>query len=980
MSAQGWDKLLTDVPRYGRKAPFRIMAYSEMMPSPWIGWRPYGADHPAPRNPEDPFTWLVNEREQIMELGPGLQLIVRQVLPALQRLDREQPAQGINRAKLEGNPYWPKELSELPGAIPHERYVTFLPLALSKAQDDKGRVRWMFYGSSEQGPDRAFWKSFYSAPGCERPPEYAVDFIRRLLRSAYGEKPERLTDLRLAGFRILPGSGETVCESWRQDPLPSWTEPFLLGERESVSSVRYLLTFRPFGTLPQAIRKAYLAGRLHLLPFPGSLIFWGAPPFLRMQAEFPLAAQIPLLNVCDRHEAPRGMRILQSGWLNEPRADRPEPEKMRDKLRNTYRRTHRWERIEQFQDELSVAGEDVRLAHVLFSTDPEVVGLYGKPMARNSQIWTDQYKLLLDGPRASREELQRAARAIREGGRFGYRFYYPPMRVGKYEVFWHLPLVSYLDSETNKPKLLDNAPLGYLTAYDCNEPDLSKPVELWPELLRRPEFIASVWGYRKAYGHQAHQIALNAFKLMAVRDFFGEKKQLLPWDFARHITIIPKGKTLEQWLDQVAGQNSPTSYGFLLYHTLRLIISPRNDLALNPLPEPITYPYTATRAFESAYWKTIDQLACGRFSNKDNADCVSDPATQKFLKHRKRDLEALGDRLLAYYRKLIARHGMSGNALAGELPFQWRTDFDYPWMGGWLGNQEGTLNERNLLVMIPGKDRRRAIIMADHYDTAYMEDLYEKERGGKLARVSAAGADDNYSATAALMQAAPVFLKLSREGRLDCDIWLVHLTGEEFPADCMGARHLAQSIVEGTLTLHRPGQKDCDLSGVKIDGVYVLDMIAHNHDRDLGVFQISPGLSRQSVRLAYQAHLANMIWNAHTEKWNQKPARRHRKAGRRSKDGITMPGLALHPRLHGEIRIPGDMRSSIFNTDGQIFSDAGIPVVLFMENYDINRTGYHDTHDDMSNIDLDYGAAVAAIAIESVARAAAVPVGSLRKK
>ena len=49
----------------------------------------------------------------------------------------------------------------------------------------------------------------------------------------------------------------------------------------------------------------------------------------------------------------------------------------------------------------------------------------------------------------------------------------------------------------------------------------------------------------------------------------------------------------------------------------------------------------------------------------------------------------------------------------------------------------------------------------------------------------------------------------------------------------------------------------------------------------------------------------------------------------------------------------------------------GIPVVLFMENYDINRVGYHDTHDNMTLINLDYGAALAAITIESVARAAA---------
>jgi hypothetical protein len=41
-----------------------------------------------------------------------------------------------------------------------------------------------------------------------------------------------------------------------------------------------------------------------------------------------------------------------------------------------------------------------------------------------------------------------------------------------------------------------------------------------------------------------------------------------------------------------------------------------------------------------------------------------------------------------------------------------------------------------------------------------------------------------------------------------------------------------------------------------------------------------------------------------------------------------------------------------------------------MENYDINRSGYHDSHDTMANINLDYGAALSAIAIESVARAA----------
>jgi hypothetical protein len=94
----------------------------------------------------------------------------------------------------------------------------------------------------------------------------------------------------------------------------------------------------------------------------------------------------------------------------------------------------------------------------------------------------------------------------------------------------------------------------------------------------------------------------------------------------------------------------------------------------------------------------------------------------------------------------------------------------------------------------------------------------------------------------------------------------------------------------------------------------------------------------------------------------------------RRKSPATVPPLALHPLLHGEVRPVIDSRSALYNTDGQIFSDAGVPVVLFMENYDISRTGYHDTHDTMENIDLDFGAAVAAVAIETVAQVASATI------
>src|SRR5262249_51957127 len=154
------------------------------------------------------------------------------------------------------------------------------------------------------------------------------------------------------------------------------------------------------------------------------------------------------------------------------------------------------------------------------------------------------------------------------------------------------------------------------------------------------------------------------------------------------------------------------------------------------------------------------------YLNKNNADCVRDPVTQRLLPYHDRHLDELGDHLLDYYRKEITSARMGRKALAGSLPFRWSTDFDYSWMGGWLRNQEAP-SERNLLVVIPGKDRSRAVIMADHYDTAYMHDRYDEEGGPRLA---ACGADDNHSATVALMLAAPIFLQMSKEGKLGCDV------------------------------------------------------------------------------------------------------------------------------------------------------------------------------------------------------------------
>jgi hypothetical protein len=972
MPRVGWKQLIPPDSWCRGPGRYPIDAYSEFMPPPRLGVKPYGNNEPNPQlfDAADPFGWQVSEFEEARELKPGLLQIAKQVVGRVGHVLGGDHGHGMATHDLTNNHYWPADLEEHCGSLGQDRGVTLSPLALSRTQDDKGRVRWSLFGGSEQGPAKPFWRGFFTSPKQEAPAESGIGFLCHMLERVYGERVETADDLRRAGFRILPTGQHAPLPLWDDGPLPSWTEPLLLNERRPTGA-KYLLTFRPFATLPAAVRKGYLAGGIHLIPSPASLVFWGCQRYLALHKELPLAVQAPLLHACARHRDPTGLRVPQSGFLHVPAPGHEKPHPHAGPIRNTFKRTHRWDRILRDQDELALLTREDPLLHVLFSTIPDDMGLYDKPMARNIQLWTMAGELLLDGPRATADEIRRAFHTVEVGGTFGYRFQWPAMRVGRHEVYWHRILAAY--PTAGGVEVLPDAPLGYLTAYPTggrkgDDPRacyavpvaaVKRPVELWPRLQKRPVVSAAV-DYAAITGGHNLQTARNVRKLFDAAQLVGGP---LPRRLARRLLSVSRDATLDGWL---AG----LPVGELADGT-REVVRPVDDPLPRrrgaAVPDSLTYARTARRAFEVEYWKTIAALAEGEFLNKNNADCVRDVSTQHLLTYHDRQLDALGDFLLSYYRKRIAASGVK--SLAGSLPFQWRTDFDFSWMGGWEKNQNAPA-ERDIVCVIPGKDRTRAVIMGDHYDTAYMCDRYEKEYGGRGARIAACGADDNHSATAAMMLAAPIFLAMSKAGKLGCDIWLVHLTGEEFPADCLGARALTERLIEGAVELHLDGGKRKDLSRVRVQGLYVSDMIAHNNDHDRDVFQIAPGTGRDSFWLAQQANIACETWNESVPAWNKAADRAGRPRGRRSPHGGAIPEIAPFLALDGQVRPVTEPRSTLYNTDGQVFSDAGVPVVLFMENYDINRTGYHDTHDTMANIDLDYGAAVAAITIEAVARAA----------
>jgi hypothetical protein len=960
----GWMALLAGYGEPGAR-PFPLPAYSEFMPPPRLGRKPYGEPDLDLFTQDDPWGWRVSEMEQAWELEPGLEHVAREVYASLLALGRgreEHLLRGHDGRNLEGNPYWPPELAMAAGRLAHERFVTLLPLALSRTQDDKGRVRWTLFGSSELGPERAFWHGFDREPGREDGAA-AVSFLCGLLRQVYGEKMADADGLRAGGLRLLPSDGRHPRPEWSVGALPKWARDLTVPETGPFEGVRYLLTFRPFAALPERARRSYLGGSLHVLPFPGSLTFWGMPTFLRLAETLPSAMQLPLLRLTRRHRGP-GIRIPQSGWLHEPGARGIKRELHEAYLAETFTRTHRWDRVQRHEDELAVLAREDKVARVLFSTDLGTMGLYDKPMARNAQLWTNDFRAVLDGPRATPTAIERARDEVLAGGTFGYRFLYPPMRVGDWEVTWHRPLVAFVRPADNAPTLVASGPLGIFAARPAEDPAPHHAVELFPRMLARPLHTAAV-----ALRHERHSELHAAANVLAVASAWrGLGERPLPRGFAHRLLKARRGETVGAWIDGLAGRVDDSTAAERLARDLRAMIEPA--AASSPVGgEPLTLARTATRTFEEAWWRDLATLAHGEFLTKDNADNVLDPITQASVPHPRRDLDLLADYLIERHRAAIAAAGMTGTAFCGELPFVWRTDFPFSLFGGWRANQGGTAHERDVIVVIPGKSRRQAVVLADHYDTAYMEDVYDTARGGSGARLAARGADDNCSATSTLLQAAPILLELAARGTLERDVWLVHLTGEEFPSDCMGARALCSALIERAMTIRVEGGRTVDLSGTRVVGVLVMDMIAHNRESSPYVFQIAPGDGPGSLRLALEAHLANEAWNRGTERWNAAAGRRGRRPSR-SADPAVVPPVAEHPHLHGEVRLHFEPRSSLYNTDGQIFSDVGVPVVLFMEDYDINRQGYHDTHDTVANIDLDYGTGVAAIAIETVARLA----------
>jgi len=226
--------------------------------------------------------------------------------------------------------------------------------------------------------------------------------------------------------------------------------------------------------------------------------------------------------------------------------------------------------------------------------------------------------------------------------------------------------------------------------------------------------------------------------------------------------------------------------------------------------------------------------------------------------------------------------------------------------------------QSNLIAIIKGFEPGPPVVMADHIDAACEEDTFERTR----QRVTAHGADDNATATAALLGGAAVL----RDARPRRDIWLVHLTGEEFPADCLGARHFLSELMRARRDVH---------------AVVITDFIGWHHP-GRPRFQISPTSVPGSERMAALAL----------------------DAARQVAPDLT----ALYA--------PRDrLRNAVFQTDVAAFELYGIPGVLFNEDIDYSDPATESPHnhrstDVVAHVDLPFAVEVAKVAIETTLRLA----------
>src|SRR5207248_7619280 len=130
-----------------------------------------------------------------------------------------------------------------------------------------------------------------------------------------------------------------------------------------------------------------------------------------------------------------------------------------------------------------------------------------------------------------------------------------------------------------------------LTAYRANKPQLEKPLELWPRLLRRPEYEAAIELFAQCHNHDHRHVhgLVNVFKVLDTWQLRGETP--LPRRLAHQLLCHAKTHDIGQWLSQLREMAGDATPALRLVEHLTEIIEPEDRPlpAKRGVPESLTY-------------------------------------------------------------------------------------------------------------------------------------------------------------------------------------------------------------------------------------------------------------------------------------------------------------------------------------------------------------------------------------------------------
>ena len=328
MPTQGWQRLAAGLRAVvsGRwklfdRGLFRVHAAAA------AGRKPCGTDGAGPLDAADPWGWQVTRIRRSARIAAGAGACRRTSFCT--RCSTSATAgrrTASHEAKLRGNPYWPPELAGGPARCrtsatwcccrwPCRRRRTTRAASAGRSSAAASRGRRARSGGDSSTAPRT---RIAGRAGARLLPPAAGGRLRR----AAGGWPI----CAAAGFRILPSAGDAAAALLGRGAAALVDGALSAGTRASrFAAVQLPADVPPLR--PAAGRGAPGVSGRRFAPaaFSGQPLFSARRRTCSCRRELPLAVQIPLLHSLQRHEAPRGIRVPQSGWLHEPRPDQPAP-------------------------------------------------------------------------------------------------------------------------------------------------------------------------------------------------------------------------------------------------------------------------------------------------------------------------------------------------------------------------------------------------------------------------------------------------------------------------------------------------------------------------------------------------------------------------------------------------------------------------------------------------------------------------------